>query len=323
MKEIIIGENEKDQRLDRFLKKYLKNAPLSHIFKIIRKDVKVNGKRKKIDDMLKKGDVITLYISDYEIEQLTYVRDRVRVKKQFKIIYEDDNIIVVDKPLGLLIHGDKNEKKNHLTNQVIDYLIEKGAYEPRTEKTFVPAPVNRLDRNTTGLVLFAKNAMAVKKLNEMMRNRDNIEKYYLTIVKGNIDKEMFLSSKMTKDEEKNMITVHNQNYKEGKLMETVVRPIKKLRGYTLVEVNIITGRTHQIRAHLSSIGHPVIGDVKYGERSVNFKFRKDFELNTQLLHSYKLVFKKCLEGLKYLEGKELSAEIPDTFQQIMDDIDGR
>ncbi|NLY82244.1 MAG: RluA family pseudouridine synthase [Clostridiales bacterium] len=323
MKEIIIGENEKDQRLDRFLKKYLKNAPLSHIFKIIRKDVKVNGKRKKIDDMLKKGDVITLYISDYEIEQLTYVRDRVRVKKQFKIVYEDDNIIVVDKPLGLLIHGDKNEKKNHLTNQVIDYLIEKGAYEPRTEKTFVPAPVNRLDRNTTGLVLFAKNAMAVKKLNEMMRNRDNIEKYYLTIVKGNIDKEMFLSSKMTKDEEKNMITVHNQNYKEGKLMETVVRPIKKLRGYTLVEVNIITGRTHQIRAHLSSIGHPVIGDVKYGERSVNFKFRKDFELNTQLLHSYKLVFKKCLEGLKYLEGKELSAEIPDTFQQIMDDIDGR
>lgn len=323
MQEILIGENEKDQRLDRFLKKYLRNAPLSHIFKIIRKDVKVNGKRIKIDDMLKKGDVVNLYISDYEIEQLTYVKDRVRVKKQFKIAYEDENIIVVDKPLGLLTHGDKNEKKNHLTNQVIDYLIEKKAYKPRVEKTFVPAPVNRLDRNTTGLVLFAKNAMSAKKLNEMMRNRDNIEKYYLTIVKGNIDKEMFLSSKMTKDEEKNMITVHNQNYKEGKLMETVVKPIKKLKGYTLVEVNIITGRTHQIRAHLSSIGHPVIGDVKYGERSVNFKFRKEFDLNTQLLHSYKLVFKKCPEELKYLEGKELSAEIPDTFQQIMDDIDGR
>lgn len=323
MKEILIGENEKDQRLDRFLKKYLRNAPLSYVFKVIRKDVKVNGKRKKMDDMLKLGDIVTLYLSDYEIDDLTYKKDRVRVKRQFKIVYEDENILVVDKPFGLLTHGDKNEKKNHLTNQVIDYLIEKGAYEPRVEKTFVPAPVNRLDRNTTGLVLFGKNAMAVKTLNEMMRNRDHIEKYYLTIVKGNIDKEMFLSSKMTKNEELNMITVHDKDYEEGKVMETVVKPIEKLDGYTLVEVNIITGRTHQIRAHLSSIGHSVIGDVKYGQRSVNHRFRSQFDLNTQLLHSYKMVFRKCLDDLKYLEGKELSADIPDVFSEIMDEIDGR
>ena len=169
MVNVEIGRNEAGQRLDRFLKKYLVNAPLSYIYRAIRKDVKVNGKRRPQDAVLSEGDVVSLYLADEEVERLTAKPERKKAKRQFQIAYEDDNIIAVEKPYGLLTHGDRTEKKNHLANQVVDYLIETGAYSPRTEKTFVPAPVNRLDRNTTGLVLFGKNAMAVKELNEAIR----------------------------------------------------------------------------------------------------------------------------------------------------------
>ena len=156
MVKIEIKRNEAGQRLDRFMKKYLVNAPLSYIYKSIRKDVKVNGKRRTQESVLEEGDVVSLYLSDEEIERLTAKPAHRKVKRQFHIAYEDDNIIAVEKPYGLLTHGDRTEKKNHLANQVVDYLIDTGAYNPRAEKTFVPAPVNRLDRNTTGLVLFGK-----------------------------------------------------------------------------------------------------------------------------------------------------------------------
>ena len=262
MKEILIAENDSNQRLDRFLKKYLKKASLSYIYRIIRKDVKVNGKREKEDYILSKGDTLKLYISDDDIERLTYRDKRQRAKKQFNVIYEDSNILIVDKPFGLLTHGDQNEKKNHLANQVMDYLIEEGEYVPGMEKSFSPAPANRLDRNTTGLVIFGKNAAALKELNRMIRDRNCIDKYYLTIVKGKIDKEITLKSKMIKDEVKNQIEVLSLDSNEGKDMETVIYPVEILKGYTLVKVKIITGRTHQIRAHLSSIGHPIIGGHK-------------------------------------------------------------
>ena len=152
MVKIEIGKNEQNQRLDKFLRKYLANAPLSFIYKAIRKDVKVNGKRGKEDTLLQLGDEVTLYISETDMEKFRKERRGGRVKRQFSIAYEDENILAAVKPYGLLTHGDSREKKNHLANQVIDYLIEKGDYNPRIEKTFTPAPVNRLDRNTTGLV---------------------------------------------------------------------------------------------------------------------------------------------------------------------------
>ena len=158
MIKITITENQGNQRLDRFLKKYFDRAPLSHIYKLIRKDVKVNGKRQKEDTMLAAGDELTIYLSEEDAKALQTVKKHVKAKRQFRIAYEDENILVCEKPFGLLTHGDHTEKKNHLANQVVDYLIQTGAYQPRLEKTFTPAPANRLDRNTTGLVIFGKHA---------------------------------------------------------------------------------------------------------------------------------------------------------------------
>lgn len=317
MIKIIISENQGDQRLDRFLKKYLDNASLSYIYKLIRKDIKVNGKRVKEETVLKVGDELTLYILDSELTSLQKEKKIVRAKKQFKIAYEDENILIAEKPFGLLTHGDKSEKKNHLTNQIIDYLIEKGDYNPRAEKTFTPAPVNRLDRNTTGLVLFGKNAPALKELSFMIRERGYIKKTYLTIANGKIPTVLELNDKMIKNGENNTVRVISSASEEGKSMMTIAHPIKygQLGGkwYTLVEVEIVTGRTHQIRAQLSKAGYPIIGDVKYGH--------KDLGMSTQLLHSYMLEFKKCPEGkLSYLEGKVVKADPPEDFMMIEEKI---
>lgn len=314
-----IGKNEQNQRLDKFLRKYLENAPLSYIYKAIRKDVKVNGKRCKEDTVLTLGDEVTLYMQDEDLRKFQRKQRTSRAKRQFKVAYEDDNIIAVEKPFGLLTHGDSTEKKNHLTNQVTDYLIEKGDYNPRLEKTFTPAPVNRLDRNTTGLVLFGKTNGALQNLNQMIRDKDKISKYYMTIVSGQLKKELHLRDKMVKDRSLNKVTVLPMD-QEGRDMETVVRPLAHSAKYTLVEVEIITGRTHQIRAHLAQAGHPVIGDVKYGDRKVNHIVRERFNLNTQLLHAYKLSFSNCSGELAYLNELVITAELPEDFMRIKKQI---
>lgn len=323
MFKIEITENQANQRLDRFLKKYFNNASLGTIYKLIRKDVKVNGKRANESTLLANGDELTLYISDETAAGLRKEKRRVKVKKQFKIAYEDDDLLIVEKPFGLLTHGDRTEKKNHLANQVIDYLIEKGDYNPRTETTFVPAPANRLDRNTTGLVIFGKNAAALQKLNRIIREKDQIHKLYLTIVAGDLERPMRLRAKMTKDETKNVVSVLSEEG-EGKFMETVARPLLhaswKGREYTLTEVEILTGRTHQIRAHLAKAGYPVIGDVKYGDRKVNAVMEKEFGLTTQLLHAYKLIFEPESAGGGFPETVE--STLPPDFERIKQTIFG-
>lgn len=322
MLKVEIGINEENQRLDRFLRKYLDGAPLSRIYKAIRKDVKVNGKRAKEDTVLRCGDEVSLYISQEEFEKYHSEKTVKKVKKQFTVAYEDENVIVVEKPIGLLTHGDRTEKKNHLANQVIDYLVAKGDYNPRTEKTFTPAPANRLDRNTTGLVLFGKNAAALKELNRAMRDGHNISKYYMTIVSGTLKEQLHLTDRMIKDREKNRIKVIPESSDQGLAMETIVRPLQCAKGYTLVEVRIITGRTHQIRAHLAKAGHPIIGDAKYGDPKVNRYVAARYDLHTQLLHAYKLVFGGLTGNLEYLNGKEVQAQLPENFEKIKCDIFG-
>lgn len=321
MKEIKITANDAGRRLDRFLRKYLKNASLGQIYKIIRKDVKVDGKRKDEAYMLSEGEVLTLYISDEEWAKFSSTdfatKERTsKARKQFKIVYEDEKILIVSKPYGLLTHGDSNEKKNHLANQVKDYLIEQGEYNPREEKVFAPAPANRIDRNTTGLVIFGKTSESLKGLNQMIRE-DMISKYYLTVVHGNIDKELILDGKLTKDERINKVSIGD----EGLNIRTIVRPVERLdKNTTLVEVELVTGRSHQIRAHLASIGHPIIGDSKYQTKTaskLNDYLSDRYNLSTQLLHAYRLVIKDTTSGLEYLNGQEFVAEIPDTFKRII------
>lgn len=322
MIKITISENEENQRLDRFLKKYFKNATLSYIYKLIRKDVKVNGKRAAIETLLALGDELTIYITEEEARGYQEKKTISHAKKQFKIAFEDENIIIVEKPFGLLVHGDKNEKKNTLANQVAGYLAEKGEYAPGREKTFVPSPVNRLDRNTTGLVIFGKNNRTLQSLNQMIRERGYVRKYYMTIVHGEMKKSLQLKDKMEKDEKTNTVKVLDLESGDGKVMETIAKPLKTAKGYTLVEVELVTGRTHQIRAHLSDAGFPVIGDVKYAGKGQNKNIEQKYKLSTQLLHAYKLCFDDGIAPLEYMKGMEIKANLPVNFEAIKDGLFG-
>lgn len=325
MQKIKVTANDAKRRLDRFLRKYLERATLGSIYKIIRKDVKVNGQRKDNSYVLEEGDEITLYLSDERIAALSATKkaaSRRKTKKTFTVIYEDDNILIANKPFGLLTHGDQNEKKNHLANQVKDYLIEKGEYNPRTEKVFSPAPANRLDRNTTGLVLFGKNSDALRTLNRYIRE-DRISKFYRTIVFGNLEKKLELHGRLEKDSGTNTVAIYDANETEGRAIETIVTPIQPLRSSTLVEVDLVTGRTHQIRAHLASIGHPVIGDSKYAKgpaKGFNHWLYESCHLSTQLLHSYRLEFRDCDGPLEYLNGRVFEAPLPEHFEEILEEL---
>lgn len=336
MVEITVGKNDEGKRLDRFLKKYYPKAALSHIYKMIRKDVKINGRRGKEESILSEGDVLTIYITGEDDEKLREKPYAPHAKRQFDIAYEDENALIVVKPFGLLTHGDKTEKKNTLANQVLGYLTETGAYSPKEENTFVPAPANRLDRNTTGLVIFGKTSAALKEFNALLKRGEGIDKYYLTILAGNLKEPCELMHIMTKDEQKNRVEVtevsadasvvseaaHGRSTARQKLMKTYVKPIAHGRysgkDYTLAEVKLFTGRTHQIRAQLAGEGYPLIGDPKYGNSEVNREMKRMNGLPAQLLHSYKLVFS---EGI--MAGKTVTAKPSKSFERICNELIGR
>lgn len=323
MVNITITTNEDRQRLDRFLKKYLCNASLSMIYRMVRKDIKVNGRRVKEDTMLVEGDVVSIYLSEEDISDLSRKKRRAKAKRQFTVCYEDENIIVVNKPFGLLVHGDSTEKKDTLANQVVDYLIEQGAYSPRTERTFTPSPVHRLDRNTTGLVLFGKNSQALRSFSAMFKEDERVKKFYYTIVFGELGEPLHLKGKLHKDEEKNKSSVLPATSPKGKYIETLVRPIFAANRYTLVEVELVTGRSHQIRAHLQSAGFPLIGDKKYGKATLNDALPKNMDLSTQLLHAGRLEICDAPAALSYLNGKIIKAPLPGTWQEIKTELFGK
>ena len=298
-------KNDADKRLDRFVMKVCPNMPSSHLYKLIRKkDIRVNGARAELSYRLCPGDTVSIFAPDEFFEDTTKNYDFLSASKALDIVYEDENIIVVDKPQGLIVHPDKSEYRDTLINRILRYLYEKGEYDPEAENTFTPALANRIDRNTCGMVLAAKNAEALKVLCDKIKLRE-IDKFYLCVVHGVPKKrEALLTGYLFKDEDKNRVFLQSKKQDNNRTIKTKYRLLATSNNLSLLEVELLTGRTHQIRAHLSSIGHPLLGDGKYG----NLKADKKMGYTKQALCSYKLCFnfKSDAGVLNYLSGKTLT-----------------
>ena len=303
MRTLTIQKNDCNQRLDKFLQKRFRTMPKSLMYKYIRKKCsKLNGKKCDIDAMLSEGDVLTFYIKDEFFEAAEEKHyDFLKAHGKLDIVYEDENIILIDKKPGVIVHPDKQYHFDSLVSRVLHYLYDKGEYDPERDKAFTPALVNRIDRNTGGIVIAAKNAESLRIMNAKMKSRE-LEKYYLCLVHGTPKKsEDILNGYITKNESKNTVRVHKTQVEGSKEIKTKYKVLKSGRGMSLVEVELLTGRTHQIRAHMASIGHPLVGDSKYGK---NKKSPDGFRY--QALYSYKLIFNFSTDAgiLDYLNGRE-------------------
>ncbi len=297
MKSFTISKNDSGQRVDKFILKTFPKLPKSLMFKEIRKkNIKVNRKRTDASAILNEGDRIELYLNDEVLEEKIKHYDFMGASKQLDIIYEDDNIILIDKKVGLLCHPDGNEYVDTLISRVKRYLYEKGEWNPEDSSTFSPSLANRIDRNTGGIVITAKNAEALRILNDKIKNRE-IEKYYLTVVHGKMERESdTLTAYLTKDTKKNKVTVSDKETDKSKKIVTKYTVLDYQNGNSLLEIDLKTGRTHQIRAHMAYIGHPLLNDGKYGKEQGRYR---------QALYSYRLVFNMKDAGvLSYLDGKE-------------------
>lgn len=303
MIEVTITKNDANQRFDRFLRKYFENAPLSVIQKNIRKkNFKINGKRAKADMYVYENDIISMYISDQNYNKWLTKTDFKPQDFNLDIAFEDKNIIIMDKKSGLLTHSSsKADYGNNLVDYMLSYLY-KTKQVNKSDKTFNPAVVNRLDRNTAGLVMGAKNANSLRVLNKAMRE-NTIDKYYLTIVKGKIDKEFTVDTTISKNENRNKV----KSSKKGSRIITHFRPLETNGKYTLLECELITGKTHQIRFSLAKNNTPIIGDRKYGDKNINKLVNSRFKINNQVLLAYKLRFNE-IDNLGYLNGKTIESK---------------
>ncbi|SHH25438.1 pseudouridine synthase [Clostridium grantii] len=312
-----VGANEAEQRIDKFLRKWLKDVPLGAIFKAIRKgDIRVNGKKIKQNYILNLGDQIEAkYIVS---EKKNTVREFIEVDfSAMKICYEDENILVVEKWPGVLVHANKKEGEATLTDYVLSYLVETGKFDPEEETTYTPASCNRLDRNTSGLVIFGKNYPSQKAINEMIRER-SIKKNYYSLVKGRMKSNLY-KAYLLKDEVNNLSQISKDNREGYKPIAMDLEVIDSVGLFTFVDIELITGRSHQLRAHLASLGNPIIGDKKYGNKELNNYFENKFGLQFQFLYAYKLEFKNCPEHLAYLENKVITEALPPIFKKTKRD----
>lgn len=302
---VTVRENDAGQRLDKFLTKAYPQLPPALLYKAIRKkDVRLNGKRCAGGEHLQADDEIVLFLPEDALTVTAPEYDFLRASRRLDILYEDDRILLLNKEAGLLVHPDDKEYTDTLIARVQRYLYEKGAYDPADEQSFAPALVNRIDRNTTGIVIAAKTAAALRILNDKLKNRE-IEKYYLCIVHGQMPKpEDTLEGFLDKDEDKNRVFISHNAHPGARTIRTRYRVLEEKNGLSLLEIHLLTGRTHQIRAHLASIGHPLLGDGKYGSNALN----KGTGFDKQALCSYRLrfAFTTPAEELEYLNGKEFT-----------------
>lgn len=311
MRTIEIKKNDAGQRLDKFLTKRFKTMPKSLMYKYIRtKYIKVNGKKCEISTRLYEGDIITLFIKDEFFDASQYdTYDFLKAPNKLSIVYEDENIVLLNKPVGLLCHPDENYHFDSLLSRLQHYLYDKKEYDPKDENSFAPALANRIDRNTGGIVIAAKNAQSLRVLNQKIKDRE-LKKFYLCVVHGKLNKKQAtMTDYLEKNENQNRVYISSKPTPDSKTIKTRYKVIKEFGNMSLLEVELLTGRTHQIRAHMAYIGHPLVGDGKYGTNKQN----KGIKLKWQALCSYKLEFSFKTDGgiLEYLNGK--SFEIKDIW----------
>ena len=302
MKEFVINSNDANQRLDKFIQKSVPRLPQSMMYKAIRnKRIKINGKRAEISTRLQTGDIVQMYIND-EFFDTAVETEFMAAPAVLDIVYEDDNIILIDKKNGLVVHEDNENTVDTLINRLKHYLYDKGEYKPEEENSFAPSLCNRLDRNTGGIVIAAKNAESLRILNQKIKDRE-LEKYYLCITVGVPPKKKdTITAYLEKNSDDNTVKVTDRKTDKNKTIITTYKVLKIKENLALLEIKLDTGRTHQIRAHMAHIGCPLLGDGKYGINKVN----KEYKIKTQALYSYKLKFTFTSDSgcLEYLNGKE-------------------
>ena len=312
MKSFTINQNDAGQRISKFVEKTVPALPNNLLYKYFRlKRIKLNKKRCQPQDKLQAGDLVELYINDEFFGEGRQDLAFLKVPSSLNIIYEDENIMLVDKKPGLVVHEDDDNTPDTLINRILHYLYEKGEYDPEQENSFVPALCNRIDRNTGGIVIAAKNAEALRILNQKIKDRE-IDKRYLCIVHGTPRPASGrLEGQLFKDAKENRVYITKTPQKGSKTCITFYKTLQSRNGLSLVECELVTGRTHQIRAQMAAAGWPLLGDGKYG------KLDKRYDRKFQALYSYKLTFQFTTDAgcLSYLNGRTFQVESVDFVQE--------
>ena len=322
MKTFLISANDAGQRLDKFLTKAIPLLPQPLLYKYIRlKRIKCNKKRCEISTRLQEGDLLELYINDEFFSPPTGEAAFLHAPAQIDVLYEDENLLLVNKPSGLIVHEDEKEAFDTLINRILHYLYEKKEYDPKKENSFVPDLCNRIDRNTSGIVLAAKNAAALRELNQRIKDRQ-VQKRYLCVVHGRMPQpRQTLTAYLKKDADKNQVRVYDQPIPDGRTIRTAYQVLAEKGGFSLLKIDLLTGRTHQIRAHMAYLGHPLLGDTKYGknreDRQLGYRF--------QALCAYQVTFSFTGEEgpLSYLNGKTFTVPQVDFVKELFGEEAGK
>lgn len=302
LREFKINKNDSGQRVDKFIEKAVKNLPKNLLYKYIRtKRIKLNGKRCEISTRLEENDILQLYINDEFFENGSTEHDFLSVPSKIDIVYEDENILLVNKKCGEVVHEDDDNSKDTLINRIKHYLYEKGEYNPENENSFAPALCNRLDRNTEGIVISAKNAEALRILNQKVKDRELKKEYLCVTIAPPPKKNDTATAYLKKDKKNNKVFISDKKTPDNKTIVTKYELLEQRGNLCLLNIELITGRTHQIRAHMAYLGAPLLGDGKYGINKVN----REYSVKTQALCAYKLTFDFKTDGgiLSYLDKK--------------------